>query len=68
VLTVRTAVTELKRTSFWVSYQVWRGDAVVASGRSAQVFFDYQAQRPTAMPQAFRERIASYEGLSPELT
>ena len=66
VLTVRTAVTQLKRTSFWVAYEVLRGDAVVARGTSAQVFFDYKAQRPAVMPQAFRERIASYEGIPPE--
>ena len=38
--------------------------AVVASGRSAQVFFDYGAQQPTTIPAAFREQIASYEGIA----
>ena len=65
VLTVRAAVTELRRTSFWAAYEVLRGDAVVATGRSAQVFFDYAAQRPSAIPDAFRERIASYERITP---
>lgn len=64
VLTVRAAITELKRTSFWASYEVLRGDVVVASGRSAQVFYDYSTQRPAAIPDAFRRRVAEYEGLA----
>ena len=64
VLTIGVAVTELKRTSFWAAYQVRRGDTTVAIGRSAQVFFDYAVQQPTAIPPAFRERIASYEGIA----
>jgi acyl-CoA thioester hydrolase len=65
VLTINAAVTELKRTSFWAAYQVTRGDQVVATGRSAQVFFDYRTQQSTPMPPAFRDRIASYEGIAP---
>jgi acyl-CoA thioester hydrolase len=64
-LTVRVAITELKRTSFWAAYEVTRGDQVVATGRSAQVFFDYRSQQSTPMPPAFRQRIASYEGIAP---
>jgi acyl-CoA thioester hydrolase len=65
ILTIRVAVTELRRTSFWAAYEVLRGDQVVASGRSAQVFFDYGTQRPAPIPEAFRERVASYEGIAP---
>lgn len=65
VLTIRAAITELKTTSFWAAYEVLRGEVVVASGRSAQVFFDYGAQKPTAIPDRFRERVAAYEGISP---
>ncbi|MBA2353407.1 MAG: acyl-CoA thioesterase [Luteitalea sp.] len=64
VLDVRAAITELKRTSFWASYEVQRLGVVVASGRSAQVFFDYTRQTPTAVPDAFRTRVAEYEGLT----
>jgi acyl-CoA thioester hydrolase len=64
VLTVRTAITELRRTSFWVAYEVLRGDQVMATGRSAQVFFDYDAQRPSPIPDAFRAQVASYEGIA----
>jgi acyl-CoA thioesterase FadM len=35
----------------------------MATGRSAQVFFDYAAQQPSPIPEAFRTRIASYEGI-----
>ena len=64
-LTIRVAVTELKRTSFWAAYEVARGEPVVATGRSAQVFFDYATQQPAPIPPAFRQRIASYEGIAP---
>jgi acyl-CoA thioester hydrolase len=62
-LTIKVAVIELKRTSFWADYEVLRGDVVMATGRSAQVFFDYAAQQPSPIPEAFRTRIASYEGI-----
>lgn len=68
VLTIGAAVTELRGTSFWASYEVRRGEAVVATGRSAQVFFDYATQKPTAMPEAFRECVASYEGIGTHAT
>jgi hypothetical protein len=29
------------------------------------VFFDYRTQQSTPMPPAFRQRIASYEGIAP---
>jgi acyl-CoA thioester hydrolase len=61
VLTICAAVTELRRTSFWAAYEVSRGETVVATGRSAQVFFDYASQKPAPIPEAFRERIALYE-------
>ena len=63
VLTIRAAVTELRRTSFWADYEVLRGEAVMATGRSAQVFFDYASQKPTPIPEAFRAAVASYEGI-----
>lgn len=65
VLTIRAAVSQLRRTSFWADYEVLRGATVVATGRSAQVFFDYAAQKPTAIPEAFRARVASYEEIAP---
>jgi acyl-CoA thioester hydrolase len=37
--------------------------AVMATGRSAQVFFNYATQRPSPIPDAFREKIAVYEGI-----
>jgi acyl-CoA thioester hydrolase len=63
VLTIRAAITELRRTSFWADYEVLRGEAVVVTGRSAQVFFDYATQTSTAIPEAFRAAVASYEGI-----
>lgn len=63
VLTIGAAITELKKTSFWTAYEVRRGDTVVATGKSAQVLFDYAAQKPTAIPDVFRDRVAAYEGI-----
>ncbi|BCS35771.1 thioesterase [Luteitalea sp. TBR-22] len=68
ILTIRAAVTELRKTSFWAAYEVLRGEQVVATGTSAQVFFDYATQRPAPIPEAFRERVASYEGISSTAT
>lgn len=64
VLTIRAAVTELRKTSFWAAYEVLRGDTVMATGRSAQVFFDYGTQKPSLIPDAFRQRVAEYEGIA----
>ncbi len=64
MLSIAAAVTELKTTSFWASYEVRRGDAVVAVGRTAQVFFDYASQKPTPIPDDFRARIVAYEGIA----
>lgn len=66
VLTVRARITELRGTSFRAAYEVLRGERVVATGRSAQVFFDYATQKPTVIPDAFRERVAAYEGIAPQ--
>ena len=63
-LTIKVAVTELKRTSFWAAYEVLKGDAVMATGRSAQVFFDYETQQAAVIPAAFRQTVASYEGIA----
>jgi acyl-CoA thioester hydrolase len=65
VLTIGAAVTELRRTSFWAAYEVRRGGLLMATGRTAQVFFDYSTQKPAPIPEAFRARIASYEGIAP---
>lgn len=64
VLTIRAAITELRTTSFWAAYEVLRGDTIVATGKSAQVFFDYKSQKPTAIPDAFRQSVAAYEGIA----
>lgn len=65
VLTIHAAITELRRTSFWAQYEVRRGDTVMATGRSAQVFFDYKTQKSSPIPDAFRQRVAEFEGIPP---
>jgi acyl-CoA thioester hydrolase len=62
VLDMRAAVTQLGNTSFWVDYEILRADGViVATARSAQLFFDYATQKPTPLPGEFRALVTAYE-------
>ena len=57
-------VSELVKTGRYGSRsEVLREGVVVARARSAQVFFDYESQQPTAIPDEFRARVTAYEGL-----
>ena len=56
-------VTRLGRSSFEMAYGLWDGDgALLSSGRSTQVLFDYDAGRAVAMDQETRRRIETHEG------
>lgn len=50
--------------SWGFEYLVWRttDDTPVATGQSAQVFFDYQQQRSVAVPDWFVEQVEAFEG------
>lgn len=65
-LTLRSAVTELRNSSFWMDYEAVKSDGVVAAvARSAQLFFNHQTQKPVPIAPEFRERVTAYEpGLS----
>ena len=63
-LTVRTGVTHVGNASFTMNYQLVDEDgAVLATGESVQVMFDYERGRSMRMPEDTRSRIEKFEGL-----
>lgn len=52
--------------SWGFEYLIWRPDdgAPIATGRSAQVFFDYKSQRSKAVPDWFIDQVEAFEGRS----
>lgn len=61
-VTVRMRVSELRNSSFIFEYRLEGEDGrLVATARSAQVCYDYQAQRPIPMPDEWRRTISTYE-------
>jgi acyl-CoA thioester hydrolase len=61
-VTIYTRVSELRNSSFIFEYRMEAEDGrLVATARSAQVCYDYQAQRPTPIPDRWREAIIAYE-------
>jgi acyl-CoA thioester hydrolase len=61
-LEVRAAVTEMRRSSYWIDYEIVRADgARVGRARSAQVFFDYGTQKAQPIDPRFRELVRAYE-------
>ena len=67
VLRVFTRVTWLKNKSFEMTYLIT--DAIdgrkVADGSSVLVAYDYSGRKTTEIPPDFREKISSFEGISP---
>ena len=64
-LTVRTGVTHVGNASFTMAYELADQDgAVLATGDSVQVMYDYQTSKAMRMPDEVRARIEQYEGLS----
>lgn len=64
-LTVRVAVTHVGNASFAMQYEL-RSDegAILATGESVQVMFDYTTSKAMPMPADVRARIEAYEGTS----
>ena len=64
-LTVRTGVTHLGNASFTMAYELANEEgAILATGESVQVMFDYQSGRAMRMPAESRTRIENFEGLA----
>ncbi|MFZ1692691.1 MAG: acyl-CoA thioesterase [Flavobacteriales bacterium] len=62
-LTVRCGCTAVGNTSFTMAYEITDGQsAIVATGTSVQVMFDYKQQAKARIPDAIRAAIASVQG------
>ncbi|MBT5923641.1 MAG: acyl-CoA thioesterase [Cellvibrionales bacterium] len=55
---IRTGIEKVGNTSVIVRHEAWQRDALVASGDAVMVYFDYQTNKPTPIPQSVRERLA----------
>lgn len=65
-LTVRTGVTHVGNASFSMAYELIDQDgAVLATGESVQVMYDYAGAQAMRMPDDVRARIESYEDRKP---
>jgi acyl-CoA thioester hydrolase len=65
MLIVRAGVTHVGNASFTMAYQLTDADgAVLATGESVQVMFDYAKGKSMRMPSDVRARIETYEGLN----
>ncbi|HWI66478.1 MAG TPA: thioesterase family protein [Symbiobacteriaceae bacterium] len=65
-LVIGTRVTEIKNSSFIVEGRIEEKATgrLVATSRAVIVHYDYTANRPTPLPQEWREKIAAHEGLT----
>lgn len=62
-LIVRAGVTNVGNASFTMAYELTDEDgAVLATGESVQVMFDYEKGKSMRMPPDVRARIENYEG------
>jgi acyl-CoA thioester hydrolase len=63
MLTVRAGVTHVGNASFTMAYELADEEgAVLATGESVQVMFDYERGKSMRMPPDVRTRIETYEG------
>jgi acyl-CoA thioester hydrolase len=61
-LEVRTAITGFGRTSFVFEYEIVdQTGRLIATAKTIQVFYDYQAEKPVAVPPGYRALIEAYE-------
>lgn len=62
-LMVRTGCTAVGNTSFTMTYEILdEQGALVATGTSVQVMYDYNAQAKVRVPDAVRQAIATLQG------
>jgi len=61
-VTIHTRVSQLRNSSFIFEYRAEADDGrLVATARTVQVCYDYQAQRSVPVPDEWREAIITYE-------
>jgi acyl-CoA thioester hydrolase len=57
------AVTRFGNKSFDFTYRIIAGDGrLIATAKTVQVAYDYQADRPMALPAAFEAAVLDYQG------
>lgn len=61
VLSIHVAVARVGNTSFTTSYGVYRGDELVAEGRTVTVCVDAKSLAKTAVPERLSQAIAAYD-------
>ncbi|HCU24841.1 MAG TPA: hypothetical protein DF383_07475 [Deltaproteobacteria bacterium] len=64
ILTVSLGVTEIKRSSFVIAYEIHeeKSGRLVASAKSAVVYFDYAKKKSVEIPDTLRSRFEEIEG------
>jgi acyl-CoA thioester hydrolase len=63
---VRLGITKIGRTSFDFEYElVDQHDRLVGTARTVQVMYDYAMKKPVPVPDAFRQQVAGFEGVTP---
>lgn len=68
-LTVKTGVTQVGNASFVMGYELLDNEgAVLATGETVQVMYDYENSRSMRVPADVRERIERFEGIQTERT
>lgn len=61
-VTIHTRVSQLRNSSFVFEYRAEGEDGrLIATARTVQVCYDYQAQHPIPIPDAWREAVVAYE-------
>jgi acyl-CoA thioester hydrolase len=61
-VTIHTRVSQLRNSSFIFEYRAEAEDGrLVATARTVQVCYDYQAQRSVPVPDEWREAVIAYE-------
>lgn len=64
-LTVRAAVTHLGNASFVMRYELADEEgAILATGETVQVMYDFASSRSVPLPRELRERIMQFEGMA----
>lgn len=54
---IRTAIGEIKTSSFNIEQELWQAGTLVARARTVLVYFDYQHQRKQAITPDLRQRL-----------
>lgn len=65
-VSIHTGINRIGNSSFEVWHQAIQQDKVVARGQAVMVHFDYQSQRPEAIPEPIRVALEAHLQATPE--